>query len=323
MSTKNRGFANKVVLLSALGATALAMLFGLSTPARYVESLSYDLRVAFAAPPARDDLVIVKIDDRALQDMRAQSPCGCISPIDKVWLARVIAALDRHGARLIGVDYLFDTWRSREEFAAVTQFFSALKTPVVVVANPALDPDRDYPRLAAAHYADARVLVRDDYGDVVRRYDADPRGRFPAFAVAIARQLGIDARGRGQFLLRFRSPHPAARNENAGAIAPSFSAADVELLPADFFADKIVFIGRVTRSAGVDADTVLEDMHVTPLQYLRGHFDGTPGVEVHAHALSQLLGADTIRIPPDSSSPCSLSAPHSPAQHSAARCRAG
>ena len=287
-----------MALTIALGATVLAMLFGLSTPARYVESLTYDLRLAFAAPAARNDLVIVKIDDRAIQDMRAQSPCGCISPIDKTWLAGVVRALDAHGAKLIGVDYLFDTWRSAEEFAAAAAIFAAVKVPVVVVADPRLEPGKDYAALPTVRYADPRTLVKDDYGDVVRRYEASPPGRLPAFAVALAGELDTKTEQRGQFLLRYRSPHPNVRNENEGAVAPSFSATDVELLPADFFAGKIVLIGRVTRSAGNDAETLREDMFSTPLQYLRGHYDGTPGVEVHAHALSQLLEGDSVKVLP-------------------------
>ena len=292
-NSKNR---NLVVLLVAAGASLLALLFERTTPARYVESLTYDLRIAFAAPAARNDFVIVKIDERAIEDMRANSPCGCISPIDKIWLTGVVTALENHGAKLIGIDYLFDTWRSKEEFDDVARSFSELRVPVVVVAYPELEPGKDYPLLPGVRYSDARTLVRDDYDDVVRRYDTQP-GKLPAFAVALARELGTEPVATGQPLIRFRSPHPTARNENTGAIAPSFSAADVALLPANFFADKVVLIGRVTRTAGKDAQSLREDLHVTPLHYLSGHLDGTPGVEVHAHALAQLLEGDSVRVP--------------------------
>jgi adenylate cyclase len=287
---------NIIALIVAAGATVLALLFDQTTPARYAENLAYDLRIAMVAPPARDDVVIVKVDDRAIEDMREQSACGCIQPIDKVWLTNVISALADHGARAVGVDYLFDTWRSREEFAAVSQRLGSLGMPVVVVADPTLEPGKDFPVLPGVRYADARALVRVFYDDVVRHYDATP-GKIPSLALALAEASGAKPARTGQFLLHFRAPHPSVRNENAGAIGPSFSAADVELLPSTFFADKIVLIGRVTRSAGIDADTPHEDMHVTPLRFLPGHIDGTPGVEVHAHALEQLLEGDSVRIP--------------------------
>jgi adenylate cyclase len=38
-------------------------------------------------------------------------------------------------------------------------------------------------------------------------------------------------------------------------------------------------------------------MHTTPLRFSPGHHDGTPGVEVHVHALSQMMAGDKIRVP--------------------------
>ena len=284
------------ILLSVFGAALIALLFAQTTPARYVENLTYDLRLAFAAPPARNDLVIVKIDDRALEDMRAQSACGCISPIDKQWLAGVVRALDAHGARAIGIDYLFDTWRSTEEFMQVRNLLDTVNTPLVVIVDPRLEADTQYPVLPRARYADARVLLRDEFDEIVRRYDLTP-GKLPSLALAVAQEAGFKPTMTGAIRLQFRAPHPDARNENVGAIAPSFSASDVELLPAEFFRDKLVLIGRVTRSAGADAESLREDMHVTPLHYLAGHLDGTPGVEVHAHALAQLIDGGRVRLP--------------------------
>jgi adenylate cyclase len=284
------------ILLSVVGAALLALLFAQTTPARFVENLTYDLRLAFAAPPASDELVIVKIDDRALEDMRAQSACGCLSPIDKTWLANLVRTLDQHGARSIGIDYLFDTWHSTNEFVVVREQLAPVKTPLVVVVDPRREAERDYPVLSKAIYADARVLLRDEFDDTVRRYDLTP-GALPSLALALAESGGFETAQRGNLRLRFHAPHPEARNENVGAIVPSFSASDIELLPGEFFRDKIVLIGRVTRAAGSDAESLREDLHVTPLHYLPGHLDGTPGVEVHAHALTQLIAGSTVRLP--------------------------
>uniref|UniRef100_UPI0037CA0B6D adenylate/guanylate cyclase domain-containing protein n=1 Tax=Phenylobacterium sp. TaxID=1871053 RepID=UPI0037CA0B6D len=49
--------------------------------------------------------------------------------------------------------------------------------------------------------------------------------------------------------------------------------------------------------ATADSDTLKEDMHTTPLRFLPGHYDGTPGVEVHVHALSQMIEGDRVRTP--------------------------
>lgn len=288
--------AGVIGLLSA----AVAVAFNFTTPARNVESLTYDLRMALAAPPPDGDLVIVKMDDRAVDEMRAQSPCGCISPIDKVWLAGVVGALDAAGARVILVDYLFDTYRDKTEFNAVASKFAAVRAPLIVAADSARTPGQDFPVLPGVRYADARTLLKDDYDDVVRQYDPRPAGR-PALATALVAALGPARPGvtapTAPFRLRYRAPHPDAKAENAGALAPSFSAGDIAFLPAKFFAGKAVLIGRVSRSVGDDATTLGEDLHTTPLRYLPGHHDGTPGVEVHGHAASQMIAGDRVVVP--------------------------
>lgn len=285
-----------LIALVIAAVTLAALAFERTTPARFIDSLTYDLRMAIAAPPPSDDVVIVKIDDRAIEEMRAQSACGCISPIDKLWLADIIATLSAHGARAIGVDYLFDTWRSETELQQTTALLTGISAPVVVVADPSLEAGVDYPTVASLRYADARALVKDDYDDIVRRYDAEP-GRMPSFAKALLAAANVPVATEDMFRLRFRAPHPGAQAENTGALAPSFSAADVAFLPAEFFADKWILIGRVSRSVGTDAETLGEDLHMTPLHYLAGHYDGTPGVEVHAHALMQLAAGDRVIVP--------------------------
>lgn len=285
-----------LILIVILGVTLAALGFERTTPARFIDSLTYDLRMAIAAAPPSADVVIVKIDDRAIEEMRSQSACGCISPIDKVWLAEVIATLSSYGARAIGVDYLFDTWRSDLELQQTQALLAEVSSPIVVVADPSLEPGVDFETLATLNYADARALVKDDYDDIVRRYDAAP-GRMPSFARAMLEVTETPATLERIFRIRFRAPHAGAQAENTGAIAPSFSAADVAFLPASFFEDKWVLIGRVSRSVGQDAETLGEDLHMTPLHYLAGHYDGTPGVEVHAHALMQLAEGDRVVVP--------------------------
>ncbi|NBU25569.1 MAG: adenylate/guanylate cyclase domain-containing protein, partial [Gammaproteobacteria bacterium] len=288
-------------LAIGLVAAAAAVAFSFTTPARTVESLTYDLRMALAAPAPTGELVIVKMDDRAVEEMRSQSPCGCISPVDKSWLADVVVALDAAGAKAILVDILFDTWRDDQEFDAVSGKLAAVRAPLIVGAAPERVPGKDFKVLPGVRYADARTLVKDDYDDVVRRYDPRPGGR-PSLAVALVEALrGAAATGpalpSAPFALRYRAPHADSKAENTGALSPSFSAGDVAFLPAKFFEGKAVLIGRVSRSVGGDATTLGEDLHATPLRYLPGHHDGTPGVEVHGHAVLQMLAGDRITVP--------------------------
>lgn len=284
-----------VLALVAAISTYAALLLNTTTPIRFVENLTYDLRIAAGAPPTRQEMVVIKVDDEALNAMRDASPCHCLSPIDKVWLAELIAALDAKGIKAIGVDYLLDTWDSPEEFAAFQEKIAGVRAPIIAAVDPQLKPGVDFPVAPKLRYADARALVRVDYDDVVRRYDPKP-GHNWALATEVGRAIGMEA-PTGSFAIRYRHPAPDVAAENAGAIAPAYSAAFVPFLPEAFFKDKIAFIGRVTRSGSADSDTLKEDMHTTPLRFLRGHYDGTPGVEVHMHALSQMMQGDRVRTP--------------------------
>jgi class 3 adenylate cyclase len=286
--------AGLLAVISA-GAAAAALLLGLSTPVRFVENLTYDLRASLGAPPNATPMVIVKLDDAAIAAMVARSPCRCLSPIDKVWLADVIAALSAKGVTAIGVDVLLDTWKDNAEFADFEKRTAGLSTPVIAVVDPDMKPGVDYPVDPKLHYADARALVSSDYDDVIRRYDPRP-GPLPALSTAVAQSLGVKLRP-GPFQIRYRKPDATLTAENLGAIAPSYSAAFIPLLPAELLRGRVALIGAVTRSARADSVSIKEDMHMTPLRFLPGHFGGTPGVEVHANALSQMMAGDHIVRP--------------------------
>jgi class 3 adenylate cyclase/CHASE2 domain-containing sensor protein len=285
-----------IAVASVAAASALAaLLLANTTPVRFVENLTYDWRVSFAAPPAQDELVVVKMDDAAINAMRDASPCRCLAPINKVWLADLIASLDAKGAKAVVVDYLLDTWASPQEFQDFEAHMAPVKAPVIVGVDPAYKPGVDYPVDPKLRYADARALVSPDYDDVVRRYDPKP-GRMRALAAEAAAAVGSRP-PIGTFTIRYRRPYPGATGENRGALAPSYSAAFVPFLPDRFFKGKVALVGAVTRSAQAHSQSLKEDMHSTPLRFLPGHFWGTPGVEVHAHALSQMLAGDRILTP--------------------------
>ncbi|THD56245.1 CHASE2 domain-containing protein, partial [Phenylobacterium sp.] len=284
-----------VVVGVALAAAVVALALNGLTPFRFVENLTYDLRVALMAPAAQDEFVVIKMDDAANNAMRDASPCHCLSPINKAWLADLIASLDSKGVRAIGVDYLLDTWvPGGQEFQDFSKRIANVKAPIVAVVDPSYKPGVDFPVSPKLRYSDARALVRTDYDDVIRRYDPLP-GKTRALAAEVAAAVGATPPTQS-FAIRYRKPYPGASGENRGAVAPSYSAAFVPFLPAALFKGKIAFIGAVTRSAHADSDTLKEDMDATPLRFLPGNDDGMPGVEIHVHALSQMLAGDRIRM---------------------------
>lgn len=288
-----------VAVLATIAALSLNAPIRLTTPIRFVENLTYDLRLSIGAPKPQKDFVVVKIDDAATTAMAEVSDCHCLAPINKAWLGDMIAALDAKGAKAIAVDYLLDTWSSPEEFADFESRIANVKAPIIVVADPGRKAGVDFPISKKLHYSDARALMHVDYDDVIRRYD--PR---PSQYWALATEVGIQALGlkpmTEPFDIRYRKPMDAeldSARENAGAISPSYSGAFVTFLPPAFFEGKIVFIGSNVRSATADSDSPKEDMHSTPLRFREGHVQGTPGVEVHVHALSQMMAGDRVLRP--------------------------
>lgn len=284
-----------IVAITA-GSSLIGGMLASTTPARQAENLLYDLRLAITAKPTHLPIVIVKIDDEALNVMRTASPCHCLSPIDKIWLGKLVKNLSDKGARVIGIDYILDTWRDAVEFDAFEREIDKIETPIIAVAPPGSHPGTDFPASRKITYADARTLIKDDYDDVVRRYDPLP-GSSPSFASAVVNALG-KASYRQPFRILYSGAFPGSEGDNVGAIAPSVSASLVEVLPEVFFKDKIILIGRVTRSASADATSLREDTHTTPLHYMAGHFEGTPGVEVHGHAIVQMLSEARLSLPP-------------------------
>lgn len=285
-----------VILVVAITAAGAATWLSTTLPLRFIENLTYDFRLAWGAPPAQREFVIIKMDDAASQAMSEASACHCLAPIDKAWLGDLIASLDAKGVKAIAVDYLLDTWSSPEEFQDFERRIAGVKAPLIAVVDPARKAGVDFPVSKKVLYSDARALMHVDFDDVIRRYDPRP-SQYPAFASRVAMAVSKRPPPTQQFDIRYREPDPEVMAENAGAIGPSYSAAFVPFLPAPLLKGKIAFIGSVTRAATQNADTPKEDMHTTPLRFRAGHTQGTPGVEVHVHALSQMLAGDRVLRP--------------------------
>ena len=296
-AARGKGWTDIAITVVVVILAAVAALFlNTTTPIRFVENLTYDFRLSSGAPAAQPQFVIVKIDGEATKAMSEVSACHCLAPIDKAWLGDLIASLDAKGVKAIAVDYLLDTWSSPEEFADFDRRIANVRAPIIVAADPGMKAGVDFPVSAKLHYSDARALMNTDYDDVIRRYDPDP-SQYRALATEVGIVADKMKPQTAPFDIRYRKPDPTVSAENAGSIAPAYSAAYVGFLPDTLLKDKIVFIGSVTRSATADSDAPKEDMHSTPLRFLPGHQQGTPGVEVHVHALSQMLAGDHVRRP--------------------------
>lgn len=237
----------------------------------WVEGVAY----RFLAPnrPTSDRIVIIGITEETLAILPNRSP------IDRRFLADLIDALVARQVRAIGLDILLD--RPSEGDA---QLISAIARAPVVLASagpdtPLLEQQRRELEafLAEGHHGQAN-LARDVFDNTVRSYiPIDDKGE-PNFAAAIAQTAGVTP-PREPFRIFWR------RNET-GRPFPIYPAQLVKVLPPEWLRDKIVLIGAMIPG---------EDEHRTPLSIF-----ATPmhGVEIHAHALSQMLER-RVQRPPD------------------------
>ena len=285
--TAQRRNAVQTALIAAVCAL-VASVVQTWTPVRVVEGLLQDLRIAFMAPPADGRVVIAAIDEASIEAMRSrrkQGACLCRSPLDEVFLAKLIDVLDRKGASTIGVDIVADQSPVPAARAVLKNTLAKVHAKIVMLADgdPALQADtKDKVVFASAPFA-----VVDDYDGVARRHEPIFGGR-PSFAAAIAQAAGAPPPAH-PFLLRFRSPRHGQR------AFPVYPAAAVEALPDDWVRGNIVLIGRMETDPA--ALHLVEDQHLTPLRLRRAYRGGLDGVEGHAHVVSQIITGDRVRTP--------------------------
>jgi adenylate cyclase len=282
-----------------LAIVALAAALSLATVAKIPfaamgERWLSDYRIATLLPTEKQhpDIVVVAITEDTLQRFPYRSP------VDRAFLASVIQTLEKDGARAIGIDILFDQPTEAAKDEALKAVLAASTVPIsIAIAGPedGLMPEQiaylnDFvpPRLRG--YTN---LVKDAFDATVRtafpgRAAAD--GVFvPGLAFALAAKLGTVS-------------EPAQAPEIAwhgrpDADTPAFRhlpAHAVKVLPAAWLKNKVVLIG---------ADLSLTDRHRSPFSSaLRGPNALMPGVDIHAHALAQILDHRQPATPSDGTS---------------------
>ena len=203
-------------------------------------------------PAARSNAVVVSIDEETYRTPPfSETPRVAWTPM----LAKVVAAVDRAGPRVIGLDMIFPTSLDRPELLPgydkplLRVLFEAGRAGRMVLGNVRLSQQTIDPykglRLAVGGAANIRPLnLLLDADNVVRRYPAafpdEGGGAIPSFAAELARRAG--AKVGSDFLINY--------NTGANDI-PAYSFADlyacVEAGDIDYFrrhfAGKVVIVG--------------------------------------------------------------------------------
>ena len=234
------------------------------------------------APP---NIVVVAITEQTV----AKFPYR--SPLDRGFLADIVARIESAHPLVIGIDLLFDQPTEPQKDARLETVIETASVPVVIASASRIDglTPRQFDYLNAFAPSAKRglaALLHDNLDGVVR--GAFPgrqskEGWTPSFAAAIAASTGISGD---------RAPKEMAYYRTANSLPfnfPTYPAQAVKLAPLSWFEGKYVLIG-------LDLQQI--DRHPTPFALLSGTETGVlPGVAIHAHALAGLLSGDTVSIP--------------------------
>ncbi|MCB1460128.1 MAG: adenylate/guanylate cyclase domain-containing protein [Nitratireductor sp.] len=255
---------------------------------RPVENLLSDLLSSTSSPfvGKPDGVVVVAIGEDTLKQFPYRSP------IDREFLAGVVAAVAKARPKAIGIDILFDqaTEPAKDgELARVIAETVAGGVPVVI-ANAMEEDGLDAKQVewlnsyAPEAFRGLATLARDRFDGVVREIfpGREEDGQWVAgFTQAMAGYPGQPADTSRRTMVYYRTEH------SEPFAFPQYPAESAAFLPAEWFADKYVLIG---------VDLKLDDRHPTPFIIPNGISAGTlPGVVIHAHLLQQILNGDEVR----------------------------
>ncbi|MBI5166072.1 MAG: adenylate/guanylate cyclase domain-containing protein [Magnetospirillum sp.] len=263
---------------SIVAAAALLALLGsrVLPPLALTERWLADFRIATLVPSEapHDDIVVVAIDEETMRLFPYRSP------VDRAFLATLLRALEAKGAKAIGIDLLFDQPTEPDKDAALTAALAAAQRPVVVAFAAEADgltaEQAGWLRAFLPEGLRGHANLAKDPLDGTVRWVFPGRDGQPGMAAALAARVGRETQVAEGTEIRWRSP--AAGLPHAFKVFPAHLAA---LLPAAWFADKIVLVGT---------DISLADRHRTPFSLTAGGDAGLmPGVLVHAQGLATLL----------------------------------
>lgn len=287
----NEEAPNSRLLRSVITAVAIAIatLFAFTAfpPLKSLEENLRDLfHVAFyPSAPVSEDIVLITVTEDTLATMSYRSP------VDREFLASLVAALVAHGPKGVALDFLFD---QPTEVAKDDALRAVLRNADIPISSAYARAEEGLLTEKQAAYLDAftatslrgsAVLVADGNDDVIRTVGAPletPSGLIRPLGASLL-QADVAA-GADEVTIAFQFQPDLTKDRFA-----KYPAHTAAYLPADWIAGKYVLIG---------GDIPTEDRFLTPLNAVVGGQERMPGVEIHAHYLQQLLdGRDLNRRP--------------------------
>mgnify|MGYP006156423313 FL=1 len=282
----------------ALAACALALLLvGAATFSRTWHALefkTFDVLTAWTAPQRTAlPVVILAIDEPTFQELQHTWP------FPRSVHAALLKRLHDEGAAAVGLDIVFADPSTETEDAALAQAIAETGPVVLAATREKIDSSNaalwlDVMPLqrfldAGADAGDAGVEPDDDF--VVRRVPVAREG----FALRLA-QRAAEARGKLPVLRHFdwigyRGPRGTFDTRSY------YQALEPGLLPAGFFKNKIVLVGRSARTA-TELSRSQADLFNSPFGTAGGE-RLFPGVELQATLVDNYLTGGGLRSVPE------------------------
>lgn len=282
----------------ALAACALALLLvGAATFSRTWHALefkTFDVLTAWTAPQRTAlPVVILAIDEPTFQELQHTWP------FPRSVHAALLKRLHDEGAAAVGLDIVFADPSTEAEDAALAQAIAETGPVVLAATREKIDSSNaalwlDVMPLqrfldAGADAGDAGVEPDDDF--VVRRVPVAREG----FALRLA-QRAAEARGKLPVLRHFdwigyRGPRGTFDTRSY------YQALEPGLLPAGFFKNKIVLVGRSARTA-TELSRSQADLFNSPFGTAGGE-RLFPGVELQATLVDNYLTGGGLRSVPE------------------------
>ena len=290
---KSGGRWRQPALALILGGLLVALLWLASAtrPWQAVENKFFDLFTALIAPYKSPlPLVILAIDEPSFQQLQLQWP------FPRRLHAQVLDRLRADGAQAVGFDVVFAEPSNPADDDALAQAIS-VAPPVVLAAMRELTesgnaslwtevmPLEQFVN-AGAIAGQTRVSPDDDF--VVRRREASPDTFAAQLATLAGSPLVKPAQADWAELIGYAGPRGTFDTRSY------YQALEPGLLPAGFFRNKIVLIGRSVRTAS-ELERSQADMFNSPFAVMDHEDRLFPGVEIQANLLANLVNGGALR----------------------------
>jgi adenylate cyclase len=283
------------LLAAAAGLAAVALVAALATHRAWdpVEAKFFDFFTAWSAPGRNSEpIVILGIDEPTFQQLRLQWP------FPRGLHGQVLERVRADGARAVGFDIVFAEPSTPEQDAAFASAIAsaggvvlASTQELIVQANASLWTQvPPLPELIAAGAVAGDISVRPDDDYVVRRQSSGD----DTLAAQMARLAGRPpvSDGARPDLIQYLGPRGTIDTRSY------YQALEPGLLPPGFFKDKLVLVGRSTRSAA-ELRASRQDMYNSPLAVGDSGDRLFPGVEIQATMLAnRLAGGGLYTVSP-------------------------